>query len=203
MHLIHSTFELASVNRPATQTAAMTDLLRRADWRFLLPNPNPRTVWIIGEETKTLVQACKYVFKNTLHASPGLCLPHGSADLTVADDLSPTLLQQIFDQVDPNSVIYAELPEKVAHRAFRQISALRRQFAAAGFAEVEFRWHYPDFERCTQIFSLNEPESIRWYAARRGRTISRMASIILGMAANIGLLPYVAKSVSVIATRDL
>jgi hypothetical protein len=202
MHLIHSTSELASIGRRTVQTAAATDLLRRVDWRFLLPNPAPGRVLIIGDETKNVVEACRTIFENVEHAPDASQASQASCELIVAVDLTPALAKQIIGARNHCSLIYGELPEEIGRRPFRRLSSLQAQFVAAGFSEVTFYWHYPDFDHCTHIFSCGEPTSLRWYARRRRGFLHQFQSLILGIAITTGLLPYLVKSLSITAMRN-
>jgi hypothetical protein len=200
MHLIHSTSELASAVGGMTQTAAANDLLRRVDWRFLLPDPAPRRVLIIGDETKSVVEACKAIFEDVEHAPDGSRASQTAPELVVAIDLTPALARQVIRI--GNHSLYGEFREEIARRPFRQLSFLRAQFIAAGFSEVNFHWHYPDFDRCTHIFSCGDPTPILWYARRRRGFLHQLQRSILGIAIRIGVLPYLVKSLSITATRN-
>jgi Ser/Thr protein kinase RdoA (MazF antagonist) len=130
-------------------------LVRRLDWRFLLPETALGRVAIAGRGTEELARALG------AFAASVTSFGDSTTGQRVAD-LPP------FDGVVLRGVPLAEAPAALRllcpggwlyweFAAWQEVpSRVRRQLAAAGFEAVALQWHRPDFTRCMDIVPLGE-----------------------------------------------
>lgn len=129
-------------------------LLRRADWRFLLPNPSPARS--ICFATGELRDAVTLISGSTADAGPNA---HQEFDLAVALDPDHATLRASFDALRPGGSCYTEwYPRRIG--AVRQI---QRAFEAVGFAGVRWYRPWPAPPRCRVWLPLQTPEALTYY----------------------------------------
>jgi len=109
--------------------AVRNRLLRRADWRFLLPSPSPaKAICFSGG---LLADAVKAVSEVTVDPEYGL---GGDCDLAVAVDPDPTTLRAAWAALRPGGSCYTEW---FSFRA-RSRSTIGSRLQAAGFDDVTY-----------------------------------------------------------------
>lgn len=99
-------------------------LLRRTDWRFLLPRPRPRRV--LCRASETLTEAVTSIAGEIITTGPAK-----GCDLAVAEDPDPHLLAELRSALRPDGVCYTEW-----HPQIGGARRVERALRAAGFAEV-------------------------------------------------------------------
>lgn len=116
--------------RPASQN----ELLRRADWRFLLAQPAPgRSVCYAPGLLRAATANVSRELVAPAQAAPGSC------DLAVAADPSRAVLAQAYAALAPGGACYTEW----AGRRLGGPACIRRRLAAAGFTNIQCYWRWP------------------------------------------------------------
>jgi len=106
--------------------------LRRADWRFLLPTPNPRRTLCLA--TGPLADAVALVSDEVVSAAePESC------DLVVAQDPDSATLERLRLALRPGGACYTEWRRRRVRGAVRTTAALN----AAGFEQIACYWPWP------------------------------------------------------------
>ena len=156
----------SSVARPAPVSPSHVDpdaphrLLRRADWRFLLPEPRPAHARCFAGGT--LAQAAGIVSQSLddgAEFAPGVC------DLAVAVDPDDAMLHKAFAALRPGGALYAEWRA----RPGRGVGAIRRRLQRAGFGRAALYWPRPDPEKATAAvwLPLDDPEALQFNLENR------------------------------------
>lgn len=147
-------------------------LLRRADWRFLLPDFHPGKA--ICFAAGSLADAARCVSDSVAQASG---YQNTGFDLAVALDPGPEAIEKAFASLNPGGTFYAEWRS----RPNRDVDSIRRRLARAGFGNVSLYWPRPDpeVEPATIWLPLESPEVLRYYLDHRplarnlARTLAR------------------------------
>jgi hypothetical protein len=129
--------------------AARNRLLRRADWRFLLPDPAPaRSVCYAGGSLRRAVAAVSGAVVDD--PSPGSC------DLAVAADPGIETLRRACAALRPGGTLYAEWRLPWGGRR------LRRRLEAAGLADVALYrpWPWPGLLPARFWLPLDAPGAV-------------------------------------------
>ena len=122
-------------------------LLRRADWRFLLPEPCPSVSLCFNDGG--LRDAVRRISRAHLQPEDAA---DDECDLAVASDPSLEVLAKAFASLRPGGSCYVE------HSArFATSRAVRGQLLAAGFRDVRTYRPWPSAERCRAWIPLDEP----------------------------------------------
>src|SRR5215216_5921789 len=101
--------------------SARNRLLRRVDWRFLLPNPSPkRSMCLCAGE---LAEAVKLVSEHVTVPEEGLS---ADCDLAVCLDSARSTLLQAYKGLRPGGSLYLE-----CYSPFLSVSRLRRRLTDA------------------------------------------------------------------------
>ena len=109
-------------------------LLRRADWRFLLPNPVPHKT--ICFANGSLAKLALLISERTLD---GRLDPAKGCDLAIAVDPDGTTFQKAWDALSPGGSLYTEWNSPLAGGP----KGVRRRLEAAGFEQVICYWPWP------------------------------------------------------------
>lgn len=138
--------------------------VQRADWRFLLPEPDLGRVVVVGPASIALDDAVRAVATDAdfqLHAP---ARPVAHYDVAVALRCRPAELPAVAALVRPGGFVYAE-----ARRSCRfGPRAWAAAAAALGLIQPRLYWHWPDFESCTRMVPWDSVEAVQ-HAARRSR----------------------------------
>jgi hypothetical protein len=131
-------------------------VIRRADWRFLLPDPDLGRVAYVAPRDPKLFAALQLVSASVDRAPASELDGH---DVVVVTGGGRPATARTARQVPPGAWLVSE----VAGREARSVVAgLRRR----GFSDVEAHWLWPDAERCREIVPLR-PVAVRHALARR------------------------------------
>jgi hypothetical protein len=204
----------------ATSDAAL-QVVRRIDWRFLLPDPNLGQVAHIGPAQATLLESLR-LFSESLTVIGMPCENSGTTgqyDLVVASRPSYQALREAADLVRPGGFVYVEAygpfwPGRLRRRNRCRLSIkgprLRHpaDYVAAlqrlGLTEVQPHWHWPDFESCTRIVPLDDQAALRYVFVQRGRGTRARVKAWLGRCLLwSGLLAWVVPCFSIVAHRGV
>jgi hypothetical protein len=135
-------------------------LLRRADWRFLLPEVNPgKTICFAKGSIAEAARSVSNVFADAAES-------HGDEyDLAVALDPQEETIRKAFASLRPGGAFYVEW----RFRRNRGLGSIRRRLVGAGFRDVSLYWPRPDPEvaPATIWLSLECPDVLRYYLDHR------------------------------------
>jgi hypothetical protein len=132
-------------------------LVRRADWRFLLPNPGLGRVAYLAPHDAELVAALELVSRSVeLLEAPAE--PRG-CELVVLTARPPDAAITARRLLRPDGWLYAEVPGY-------GVRGWERELLAIGFDEVAAYWLSPDEHKCREVVPL-EPNALRHSLGRR------------------------------------
>src|SRR5215212_2472970 len=113
------------------------DLLRRVDWRFLLPNPNPaRSICYCTGPLHQAVALISASMQDLNATTPALA----DCDLAVAVNPDGKIVLSAMNALRPGGSLYAEWTSPDAD----DLTRLRRGLEAHGFADIAFYHPFPD-----------------------------------------------------------
>jgi Phosphotransferase enzyme family len=148
---------------PALEALPETErnrLLRRADWRFLLPGPRPATAvcFTNGRLAQAVALICDHVFE------PGQRLG-SECDLAVAVNPDRATLGAAWASLRPGGACYTEWYSRQAGGP----PGVRRRLEAAGFSKITCYWPWPWTQREPPMFwlPLEAPGALRYFLATR------------------------------------
>ncbi len=172
-----------TTDEPLTE-AVKNQLLRRVDWRFLLPNAHPDVSICFGDQR--LVRAVSLISGKLIDsASPA----SRECDLAVAVNPDPATLRAAWSRLGPGGVCYAEWYSPTAGG----VRGVRQRLRTAGFANVRcyWAWPWPSTARTRFWVPLEAagarryflgsrppvPNRLRRFARRIGRSLLTLASL--------------------------
>src|SRR5262245_14845165 len=152
--------------------------LRRADWRFLLPTPRPRSR--VCYARGLLARAVEMISESTVDPAT---TPVTTCDLAVAVDPTPATLHAAWIALEPGGCCYTEWYWSIAGMQRR----VHRLLGSAGFGAVTCYWAWPWPSRALARFwvPLQAPGGLEYFAGSRPepRTVfRRLGSWILRFA---------------------
>jgi len=214
---------------PRASRAAGTDLaaVRRLDWRFLLPSPDLGRVASVGAAPPSVVAALEAcgaevvpvgdVASNAVAVGDGrypngfdhvivfLTHPVGAGAFPSPVFRNLVIWQSALDLLRPGGWLVVEVHGLASPRGLRRPvdpRAWAMALARLGLSDVAAHWHWPDFERCTQIVPLGEPAALSLALARTGTGFSARLMATAGrLALRAGLLAPLVPCFSVMGRR--
>ena len=145
-------------------------LLRRLDWRFLLPGPGLDSVGYVGPGKDLLLPALKQDAGSLVMIPEGKEIPTQrpdgvSLDVVVVQSSSFHALQQGIALLKPNGWLYWEIDRRQLDSGKSTVNSnsghplkkpkeLMKALQRWGFCEAELNWHRPDFDTCDELVSL-------------------------------------------------
>ena len=143
--------------RPAADHRGALAVTRRADWRFLLPDPALGRVAYLAPHDPELVAALSALGAELeLLDAPRAAKRH---DLVAITRGRPRTARAAHGLLRRGGWLYAEVPGW-------SVPAWMRALAASGFEEVGAHWLWPDARSCREIVPL-EREPLRHALGRR------------------------------------
>src|SRR5215471_2895166 len=148
-------------------------LLRRVDFRFLLPNPNPERAICFANDP--LLSALGLISTQAIDGRKSRGIH--DCDLAVAADPDPETLELARGSLRPGGFLYTEWRGLLRHGTGR----LRHRLVAAGFEEPTLYWPRPDPSVANPLawIPLQGGSAIRHYVLEnrgRSRTAVRRAA---------------------------
>ncbi len=142
--------------------AAINRTLRRADWRFLLPNPRPAKTMCFAEGL--LAQAVAAISDQLIEPATRSM---GDCDLVVARNPDRHTLQAAWTALRPGGACYLEWTSPLTGGPAK----IRQRLEAIGFAQVACYWPWPLPDRASPLYWLpiESPQVIRYVLANRAR----------------------------------
>jgi hypothetical protein len=163
---------------------------RRADWRFLLPEPELGAVAYLPPHDPELAAALRLV-------SARVDLDGGGADhaVVVLTGAQRGAIPAARALLERGGWLYAEVPG-------RAVRAWRRALRGAGFDEVAGHWLWPDPRGCREIVPL-ERRALRHALGRRDpgavlRVRVRLARVLVA----VGAFPLAVRRAAVVGRRQ-
>jgi hypothetical protein len=173
---------------------------RQIDWRFLLPDPTPGRVAIVGPADAGLVAALIDAGWSVVDG------PNADADLAVVVRPGGRALEDAARSVRPGGAVYVICvgPFGGAWRRPRPLdpSEVDRRLRGLGFADIRRQVHIRDHLRRSAIVPLDDPAALRMLLRRRGGLLGR-TPVVRGaeFLRRTGWLARLAAGASVVATR--
>jgi hypothetical protein len=185
-------------------------LVRRLDWRFLLPNPVLGDVAYIGSLGGTLPSALRQ-FSDLLTIVPPSDL--SSADVTpdiklgcpyetvVLRSSAVAAVKKVRPLLAPGGYLYWEV-ERVS--GIDHVRNYTRAVERLGFDDIQVNWHRPDFETCLEMIPLTDSRALRFAFARRQESTRKRLKFAAGrLLMTTGLLARVVPCFSIVARRGV
>jgi hypothetical protein len=149
-----------ALSAPGIPDAERNRLLRRADWRFLLPRPTPERS--ICFATGPLADATRAISSSLVTQGSGE--DPGSCDLAVAADPSADVLRQACQALRPGGALYIEWS------GWRRPGVIRRRLERVGFDSVTCYAPRPRPARGAEVWVPLESEgAVRHFLAEQSR----------------------------------
>ena len=197
-------------------------LVRRLDWRFLLPEPHLRRVGYLGPERGALPEALARFSESYNRISRSIeekskfdllvlsAQPRASVEQTHALLASPGLL---YWELNPlrwpaffrgtNGRGYSPAQEK--KNRWRRVAALLHDHVATleslGFGEIASHWHRPNFEKCLEIIPVDDLALDYVFSRARTDLAGRLKLLVGRCLMQTGLMAHVAPCFSLLARK--
>ncbi|MCG8604773.1 hypothetical protein MJD09_07225 [bacterium] len=194
------------------------ELVRRIDWRFLLPDPNLGTVAYVGPEDETLTSALKR-FCDSLIMLDG-STPSGSGQedqrydvLTSRADWNQTAracsrlrkggyLYWEIERASPLGIFGSKTTPASLKTGRVYFNRYIELLESSGFRDVSVHWHRPDFDNCLDIVPLNTKGALEHFFSRDSADIKGRVKKIGGLFLNkTGLVHRWAPCISLTASK--
>ena len=196
-------------------------MVRRLDWRFLLPCPRLGDVLYLGTPDESLIAALQ-AFSGSVTVVPRAdagVLPEQDArfDLVVLRSAEPAAVAAAARVLPPGGLIYCEV-EQAGWLTRRRGAGgrtrrgpfdgpggarrCRRMLERAGFDGVEIYLHYPDFERCQRIVPVAGQLAVEHALCAAAAPWRRAIFRSLWRAGGARLFAWTAPCLSLVARRS-
>jgi hypothetical protein len=190
-------------NRTETQGKDQAlQLVRRLDWRFLLPNPVLGDVAYVGSTGGTLPSALQRFSEMLTMVLPS---DVSSADVKFGCSYETVVLRSsvvaavkdVKPLLAPGGYLYWEVERASGIDHVRKyMKAVQR----LGFDDIQVNWHRPDFETCLEMIPLTNSRALRFAFARRQESTTKRLKFAAGrLLMTTGLLPRVVPCFSIVA----
>lgn len=156
-------------------------LLRRVDWRFLLPNPRPDRVICFG--SGRLIQAVKSVMDQVAAPCPE---QQGEYDLAVAANPDRATLLAAWRALKPGGSCYAEW----SWPRCGMLSGIHRHLQAAGFTDIRVYWSGPSRSHPRFWVPLKSQGALRYFLESRPPNPNRLLAIVFKVIRFVWYLLY-------------
>jgi hypothetical protein len=148
--------------------ALLNKLLRRVDWRFLLPTPFlERTICF---NSGVLADAVRLVSASTVEPDSDSAL---DCDLAVAVDPEQKCIEQAWARLRPGGSVYFEF----YHRRWSRKATISRCLGRLGFENISFYRPWPSAEAAHYWVPLNSSAARRYLRATRTTGTTRCSRV--------------------------
>jgi hypothetical protein len=151
-------------------------LLRRSDWRFLLPDPNPEK--IVCYATGFLLESVRQISTTVVEPRPSET--QRDCDLAVAIDPDARILSRASAALKPGGFLYCEW----TRFGLRGRNLIRRRLTSAGLENIESYWPDadPSLANPAAWLPLESKSVLRHYFVRnRGKSRTAFRKAVRGM----------------------
>jgi hypothetical protein len=198
-------------NASAPSVPAMSHLLRRLDWRFLLPDPCLGDVAYVGPVSGALFEALKVYSRSFMVLDP---IRHpvspavNGVDVVVLCKPNIDLVRVALELVRVGGSFYIEtrshsICAATSDGAAGGLRLITRQAYRNGFRDVQVHWHRPDFEDCVEIISMRNTRPAQYLYSRRAANLAAKLKVWIGLVLlRRGLLRSANPCFSIIGTRS-
>ena len=138
-------------------SVATAEATRRADWRFLLPDPDVARVAYLPPQDPELVSALE-LSGAVVDLRGGLVASENQELVVITTDRPPSV-ERATGLLRPGGWLYAEVPGW-------RTRVWERELRRCGFDEITAHWLWPSARSCSEIVPL-EPAALRHSLARR------------------------------------
>lgn len=157
---------VASAALHSADAAVRARLLRRLDWRFLLPDPSLRSVGYLGPGNSTLASALR-MFADSV----SVVRPDGDeaapVDLLVAESADSRAVARALQWLGPGGCLYWERTPFDVWWTQRPAELSRN-----GITSISAYWHYRGFDSCRWVVPLDNPHAIETLLSRKFPSVS-------------------------------
>jgi hypothetical protein len=181
-------------------------LWRRLDWRFLMPDPQPRTVGYAGPIDQESLRAIRLLDAGAadIERSAQLDDPRHGCDVVLLPVPTSENLRLAYTALRPGGWVCVQVRRSGPIRpGTRTIGGWHRAVRRTGFQDVNAYWHAPTLDSCSRIVRLNGAMGVgntlkRHEGVRFGQAKSAVAKVVF----RAGLLPFVVPEGTVIGRRS-
>jgi hypothetical protein len=167
---------------------------RRADWRFLLPNPSPARVACLGPRDRALEAALELT--GAVVDRPGEAAAGDGHELVVVTSRRSADARAACRMLRPGGWLYAEMP------GFR-VRQWERALRCAGLDEIAAHWLWPDEHSCREIVPLDAASLQHALDRRDPGAALRLRARTAGILVRSGLFRLVVRRAAVTGRRPL
>lgn len=185
-------------------------LVRRIDWRFLLPDPRLRHLAYLGPKNGLLLEALQH-FSEPFSIVSWSDLPdyrpevHSGFDLAIVHSPWAVDPEGLHSLLGDGGYLYWEIDrsawgQRWRMRHFRKyVTAL----AKVGFDDIRASWHRPNFDSCLEIIPLDDQIALRYVFSRhKGKLAGRIQVAAGKFLAENDLLSRFTSSLSIVARKS-
>ena len=179
---------------------------RRLDWRFLLPDCTLGVVGYIGDPDRTFLGTLRIFSRELVVLAPdALADTRALLDVLVLKAPRRTLMIDACRLIRPGGHLYAEFDRIVTPLQPSTLlppSVLAGLVRRSGLVDVEVNWHWPTFDRCTRIISLDQPAALALILSRGNSDLAARLRTATGrVLLASGILGWLIRSFSVVARK--
>ena len=159
-------------------------LIRRLDWRFLLPSPKLGVVSYLGPGESGLLSALQQ-FASEVHRFEAVDQNRNGTekryDLLVCTKANWQKMARAGTALKPEGYLYLEYKQA---GLFPRAESVQKKLQLAGFCQITAHWHRPNFSRCLYMVPLFEKQALRHFFDRnrsdeKGKAISLLGTVLL------------------------
>lgn len=177
-------------------------IVRRIDWRFLLPDPTIGDAVYAGRRDAELIRALRVFGESLVLLDDDAAERAAPWGLAVAVDPTRDELRALAARLRPGAPIYLEQRSGLSPRRRFGSLSLRAADAALvelGFEDVRLHWHFPNASWCEEIVPLADERTVRHALTRRRKTAparAKAAAARLLLAARVFAAVVPARSIT-------
>ena len=174
-------------------------VIRRIDWRFLLPSPDLGRVLCVSSDSMTAAAIRSIAADPVVVESWMLDRDTAPFSLIVTTAFEGTTAHLAHEWLEPGGYLFAELPGGMLARRMA-----RRHIQQAGLQLEARLWHWPSFVACEQIVDADDPAALmaalrRQHGSARTLLKKRIGQVLV----RLGQFGTFAPDVSVLAFRPV
>jgi hypothetical protein len=185
-------------------------LVRRVDWRFLLPDPRLRHLAYLGPKNGLLLEALQHFsepfsiisWSDLPDYRPGI---HSGFDLAIVHSPRAVDLEGVHSIIGDGGYLYWEIDRSAWGQRWR-MRHFRKYVTAlteVGFDDIRASWHRPNFDSCLEVIPLDDEIALRYVFSRhKGKLTGRIQKAAGKFLAENDLLSRFASSLSIVARKS-